>query len=75
MDMAGLTGFLSTLMGGPVIDKTGFTGRFSLDLEWNEGGFSGARAALEERLGLQFTADTGKVEFLVIDQVEKPDGN
>jgi uncharacterized protein (TIGR03435 family) len=75
VDMAGLTDFLSTMMGGPVIDKTGFTGKFSLDLEWSQGGFSGARAVLEERLGLQFTKGTGEVEFLVIDQVEKPDAN
>jgi uncharacterized protein (TIGR03435 family) len=73
--MAGFTDLLSTVMRRPVIDKTGFAGRFDLHLEWSKEGFSGTRAALEEGLGLQFTESTGDVEFLVIDQVERPDAN
>jgi uncharacterized protein (TIGR03435 family) len=74
MDMARLADALSMRMRGPVIDKTGFTGRFDIDVEWTQERVSGLRSfptAMAERLGLQLTPTTGPVEFLILDQVEE----
>jgi uncharacterized protein (TIGR03435 family) len=83
--------FLSSIMGRPVIDNTGLTGRFDFQLEYKvdqaTAGFNSAgdlaagddRAtiftALEEQLGLQLKSDTGIGEYLVIDSVDRPSEN
>lgn len=72
--MSGVTDILSTMVGRPVIDRTGFAGRFNIHVEWTQEAHSGTRVffkTLEERLGLQFTSDHGPVEFLILDQVEE----
>jgi uncharacterized protein (TIGR03435 family) len=78
MDMAQVADTLSMMMRGPVIDKTGFTGRFDVDLEWTGdrvSQFGSFATAIAERLGLQLTPTTGPVEFLILDQVEEPHAN
>jgi len=85
IDMKGLTGALSAIMRRTVIDKTGFTGTFDVNLEWTRDqgpDISSADATgpsiftvLQEQLGLKLESAKGPVEVLVIDHVEKPDAN
>ena len=61
----------------PVLDRTGLTGNFDWDLQW-ENDPTGASAgvsifsALQEQLGLKLEPGRGPVEVLVIDHVEMP---
>ena len=61
----------------PVIDKTGLTGSFDWDLQWDNdptGASPGVSifSALQEQLGLKLEPGRGPVEVLVIDRVEMP---
>jgi uncharacterized protein (TIGR03435 family) len=71
-----------------VIDKTGLTGTFDVELSWTPGPTmvpNGAPAppnlpsggpsiftALEEQLGLKLVSDRGPVDVLVIDRINHP---
>jgi uncharacterized protein (TIGR03435 family) len=74
------TGRLGGLVGRPVIDKTGLTGTYYLDLKW-AGETSPASSlpslptALKEAFGLELKPETGPVDVLVIDHAEKPSPN
>lgn len=69
--MAQLAELLSRRLDRPVIDKTGLSGAFDLDLKWAD---TSIFAALEAELGLKLEAAKGPVDILVIDHVEQPDG-
>lgn len=91
VSVAVLAEFLSSIMGRPVVDNTGLTGRFDFHLEYKidqaTAGFQSAAdsnaddtrptifTALQEQLGLQLKSDTGPREYLVIDHAEKPSEN
>ena len=91
VSVAVLADFLSAIMGRPVVDKTGLTGRFDFHLEYKidqaTAGFQGAAdsnaddnratifTALQEQLGLLLRSDTGPREYMVFDHVEKPSEN
>jgi uncharacterized protein (TIGR03435 family) len=75
---------LSAAAGRFVIDKTGLTGPFELELKFTpDQGAGGAPpadfpslfAALQEQLGLRLEAQKGPVEVLVIDSAERPTDN
>jgi len=82
---------LAFVLDRPVLDKTGFTGEFDLDLSFTPdetlqgmpAGYGGPTdpkrpnilAALEEQLGLKLTPAKGPVEVLVIDHAERPATN
>jgi uncharacterized protein (TIGR03435 family) len=73
----------SASLDRPVIDKTGFSERFDMHLEFPPAdatpGIGGTRppifTAIQEQPGLRPQAATGPVESLVIDQVERPSAN
>jgi uncharacterized protein (TIGR03435 family) len=79
--------FLAAQLGRPVLDKTGLTGLYDLDLQWtpddNElqsppGSAPNGPAiftAIQEQLGLKLEAGKGPVEIIVIDHIERPSGN
>lgn len=78
--MEKLAGFLSGLVGQPVIDKTGLPGRYDFLLSWSgiqTGVSAGSEApptpfdALQAQLGLKLTPQKGMIDILVIDHVEK----
>lgn len=83
--MAILTQGLTNMVGRPVIDRTGLTGRYDFTLKWTPapgtGGPSGPPVdpdapsiftAVQEQLGLKLEAGRGPVEVVVIDRLEKP---
>jgi uncharacterized protein (TIGR03435 family) len=89
--MAELIRILSTMMGRTVVDKTGFTGAFDVEMHFipdtataglpdtDPSAPDPARAtiftALQENLGLKLESTKGAVALLVIDHVERPTGN
>ena len=89
--MAELVRALTTMMGRTVIDKTGFTGAFDVEMHFipdtataglpdaDPSASDAARAtiftALQETLGLKLESTKGPVVLLVIDHVERPTGN
>ncbi len=73
---------LTDASGRIVIDKTGLTGHYDIDLKWttDEGlaaGVSGPSlfTALEEQLGLKLVAARGPVDIIVVDHIELPSAN
>jgi uncharacterized protein (TIGR03435 family) len=67
------------VLGRPVLDRTGITGEFDIELKWapDENPDSGPSifTALQEQLGLRLEAQRGPVDLLVIDHVERPSAN
>jgi len=68
---------------GLVIDRTGLTGNFDIELQWTPDNLRSVAAsaggdgpslftALQEQLGLKLEAARGPVEYLVIDSAEQP---
>jgi uncharacterized protein (TIGR03435 family) len=78
--ISALTPFLASSLGRPVIDRTGLTGTYYMNLMWAgdnspDSPLPSLPTALQEQFGLELKADTGPVEVLVIDHVEKPTPN
>lgn len=86
--MADLTGVLQAMLGRPVVDQTGLTGGWDIDLRWTptdlRAGESGPAAAdespslftaVEEQLGLKLRPDKQSFDVLVVDAVNRPTAN
>jgi uncharacterized protein (TIGR03435 family) len=68
-----------------VIDKTGLTGRYDINLKWTPAEQEGKTensadapdlfTALQEQLGLKLEPSKGPVDTLVVDHVEMPTAN
>jgi uncharacterized protein (TIGR03435 family) len=60
-------------VGRLIVDRTGLTGGYDMDMEWSPGedGLS-IFTALREQLGLKLESSRGPVPMLVIDHVERP---
>jgi uncharacterized protein (TIGR03435 family) len=73
-----LTTALGFVLERPVVDQTGLTGQFDLDLKWSAGDASATSndpeifSAVREQLGLQLKPATGPVEVLVVDSAQHP---
>ena len=67
----------------PVVDETGFAGRYDFVLKWTPGESStndpnaspGIFTAVQEQLGLKLEPTKGPTDVLVIDHIEKPSEN
>ena len=64
-------------VGRIVVDNTGLTGAFDIDLDWAQDPSADAAGpsiftALQEQLGLKLESSRGPVDVLVIDRVEPP---
>jgi bla regulator protein BlaR1 len=88
IDMGGVAGALANIMRRNVIDKTGVTGFFDLNVELPplqpEAGVSDLSVVdtgvsvftvLREQLGLTLESGRGQVDYLVVDSVERPSEN
>jgi uncharacterized protein (TIGR03435 family) len=86
--VAQLVDRLSTVLGRPVVDKTGLDGLFDISLTWTPDPTSGVPAnpfvdpngpslftAIQEQLGLKLQSSRGPVDVIVVDHAEKPGGN
>lgn len=66
-----------------VVDKTGLTGLYDMDLQWSDPLTNEAPdasgpsvfTALQEQLGLRLVSETGQVDAFVVESVEKPSEN
>jgi uncharacterized protein (TIGR03435 family) len=84
LPMTALANQFSYIVHYTVVDKTGLTGRYDMDLKWtpDDVGQSGEDAsagsgasiftAVQEQLGLRLQSTKGPVETLIIDHVELP---
>ncbi len=81
VDMTRLANTLAAILNRAVVNKTGFTGMFDLDLEFAPMEHTADTArpsiftALQEQLGLRLESAKGPVEVLVVDHVERPSAN
>jgi uncharacterized protein (TIGR03435 family) len=81
ISMAWFASTLSNLLSRPVVDKTGFTGTFSVHLDFanDTGDVDSSRpsifTALQEQLGLRLESQKGPGEMLVIDHAGRPAEN
>ena len=70
-----LTDVLARPAGRPVIDKTGLSGRFDIQLQWATTPDSDAAsifAAVQEQLGLRLNPDTAPLNVVVITEASPP---
>jgi uncharacterized protein (TIGR03435 family) len=80
MDLAALIASLSNPAGRKIIDKTGLTGKYQVDLTWawnddpNAAGPS-LFSALQDQLGLKLEPAKAPVDVVVIDHLERPSEN
>jgi len=67
-----LGGTVENEVGKPVLDETGLTGRYDLEIEWNpEPGETDSRAferALREQLGIELVPASLPIEMLVVER-------
>lgn len=81
-----LAGSLSFFLQRPVVDKTGLTGRYDIELEWTpEAPLLQPEAtaasppdmftAVREQLGLKLESGRAPIKVLVIDHVQRPSDN
>jgi uncharacterized protein (TIGR03435 family) len=69
---------LGNVVGRVVVDQTGLTGNYELELRWSAGDSTASSndptifTAVQEQLGLRLRSSTGPVEMLVIDAIERP---
>jgi uncharacterized protein (TIGR03435 family) len=81
--MAQVVDFLTgqpSLDGRPVIDRTGLSGIYEIDLDYAfRPGFAGGKPeiydAVQEQLGLKLNSIKAPFDLLVVDRLEKPDAN
>jgi uncharacterized protein (TIGR03435 family) len=71
-----LLDFLESTVGRRIIDETGLTGEFDINLEWARGPNDTTRpevfTALREQLGIRLEPSRGPVTVLVIDSISRP---
>ena len=87
--MATLASALTDLMGRPVVDQTGFSGTFDIELKFDRDDAVSLpprpattaptaptiTTALLEQLGLRLQSARDAVEVIVIDHIEQPSEN
>jgi len=78
MSTAELAGQLSTILGHPVVDRSGLIGAYNIDLVWaadDQLDGPSVFTAIQEQLGLKLEPARGSEQVLVIDHAERPSAN
>jgi uncharacterized protein (TIGR03435 family) len=77
--MAQLAQYLASIVGRPVVDKTGIAGIYDVRLSFapdlRDTDRPSVFAALQEQLGLRLETSRGPVETVVIERAALPDSN
>lgn len=76
--LADFAGTLTRQVGRPVIDGTGISGEFDIELEWSPDQSATDRPSVFtalQSIGLRLVPTRGPAEFIVVDRVEKPSEN
>jgi uncharacterized protein (TIGR03435 family) len=76
--MSALAGYLADVTGRPVVDRTGLSGKYGIELNFSRQDGDDRPSiltAVQEQLGLKLEAGRAPVEMLVIDHIEKPGPN
>jgi uncharacterized protein (TIGR03435 family) len=60
---------LELLFGKTIIDQTGLTQKFNIDLKWN-GDLNALKHALRDQLGLELVPTNMPVEMLVVERLK-----
>jgi uncharacterized protein (TIGR03435 family) len=68
--MERLASALQSILGKPVIDETGITGSYDLELAWGEDRLASITAAVE-KFGLRLSAEKRELEALIVDDVRR----
>ena len=69
--MALLAGALQSILGKPVIDETGLSGAYDLQLGWDGDRAASITAALRDRFGLTLTPARRDLDALVVDSIRR----
>jgi bla regulator protein BlaR1 len=78
IDMSMMASNLGGELGVPVIDKTGLSGAYDINLQWNpddDGSGPSIFTALQEQLGLKLESGRAPVPVLVVDHAERASAN
>ena len=78
IDMPMVAANLGGELGLPVIDKTGLSGAYNINLQWNsddDGLGPSIFTALQEQLGLKLEPGRAPVQVLVVDRAERASAN
>jgi uncharacterized protein (TIGR03435 family) len=89
--MATFAAVLTGQAGRKVVDKTGLTGIYDIDLKWLpeqlpngaplppgveiDNTLPGLFTAIQEQLGLRLAPETGQVDIFVVESVQRPSEN
>jgi uncharacterized protein (TIGR03435 family) len=72
--MERLASVLQSIVGRPVLDETGITGKYNLEFAWGEDRIATLTAALEERFGLRLAVEKRDLEALIVDNARRDAG-
>jgi uncharacterized protein (TIGR03435 family) len=81
IDSRGLAGALQAIVGRPVLDRTGLSGLYDVDMTYVNDALTPDAAgpsiftAIRDELGLKLDSTKVPVEMLVIDHIERPSAN
>jgi len=72
-ELSDLAGFLEANFKAPVIDQTGLTKHYDIDLKWDESDYQhpnldGLKQALSDQLGLELVPSREPIEMLVVEK-------
>jgi uncharacterized protein (TIGR03435 family) len=77
-----LASSLSGTVGRLIVDKTGLSGKYDMDLKWSSEDNPGSAdsspsifTALQEQLGLKLESTKAPVETIVVEHIDKPSDN
>jgi len=86
--MGQLAAALQSMVGRPVVDRTGLAGAFDIDLQWepteldsaatgnpSSNGGPSIFTAVQEQLGLKLDSQRDRFDVLVVDHIERPGPN
>jgi uncharacterized protein (TIGR03435 family) len=74
LTLSGLADYLENDLGIPVIDRTGLTNSFDIDLKWKQSSWTepnpdGLKQAVLDQLGLELVPSREPIEMLVVEKV------